>query len=100
MTDDSSASRPDADAASDGADEVEFRRVRFGPGYDRHEVDEFCRRALAELAREPRMRTMTAEAVEAERFTTRWLGGYDQSEVDEFLERVGSTLAFGVAGGR
>jgi hypothetical protein len=71
-----------------------FYRVRWRPGYQVAEVDEFIMRIEATLAGGTRPgQAVTAAQVEAVKFGTTWRGGYDEMVVDQALDHYADALA-------
>lgn len=71
-----------------------FHRVRWRPGYQTAEVDEFIARIEATLAGDARPgRAVSAADVEAVKFGTTRRGGYDEMVVDEALDCYADGLA-------
>ena len=78
----------------DSIPETTFTTVRFKPGYDEREVDEFLDRVTAQLELQADQRSMTWENVHEEEFTaTRWWEpGYLRDEVDAFVDLLAAQL--------
>ncbi len=71
-----------------------FYRVRWRPGYQTAEVDEFIARIEATLAGDARSGPLvTATDVEAVKFGTTRRGGYDEQVVDAALDHYADGLA-------